>query len=332
MQTLNRIIERAKATPKRIVLPEGFDSRIIQAAARIHKEGIADPILLGENEQIIRRAEQVGVDVSHIEIINPANSDMVMEFGELVYQLRKAKGITRKQANELAKNPLWFGNLLVKTGYADGSVSGAVHSTGSVVRTAIRALGARPGIKMVSSFFLMVFDQPHHEVLKGSVLFADCALIMEPTVEQMADIALATANNARRLLDDEPRVAMLSFSTSGSARHPKVTKVQEATSLVKDRDATIQVDGEVQFHAAILPKVAKYKVIASEVEGRSNVFIFPSLEAANIAYKLAELTAGAKAIGPFLQGLRKPANVLPRHCSIEDIYYTIATTAVLADK
>lgn len=332
MQTLDRIIKRAKTSPKRIVLPEGFDSRIIQAAARIHKEGIADPILLGENEQIIRRAEQVGVDVSHIEIINPANSDMVMEFGELVYQLRKSKGITRKQATELAKNPLWFGNLLVKTGYADGSVSGAVHSTGNVVRTAIRALGARPGIRMVSSFFLMVFDQPHHEALKGAVLFADCALIMEPTVEQMADIALATANNARRLLDEEPRVAMLSFSTSGSARHPKVSKVQEATKLVKDRDATIQVDGEVQFHAAILPKVAKYKVIESEVEGRSNVFIFPSLEAANIAYKVAELTAGAKAIGPFLQGLNKPANVLPRHCSIEDIYYTIATTALLADK
>ncbi len=332
MQALDRIIQRAKASPKRIVLPEGFDSRIIQAAARIHKDGIADPILLGESEQIMRRAEKVGVDVSHIEIINPANSDMLLEFGELVYQLRKTKGIDRKQANELAKTPLWFGNLLVKTDYADGSVSGAVHSTANVVRTAIRALGVRPGAKMVSSFFLMVFDQPYHETLKGSALFADCALIVEPTAEQMAEIALATANNARVLLEDDPRVAMLSFSTSGSARHPKVSKVQQATDMVKDRDATIQVDGEIQFHAAVQPKIAKHKVIDTQVHGRSNVFVFPSLEAGNIAYKMIQLAGGAKAIGPFLQGLNKPANDLPRSCSVDDIYYTIAATSVLANK
>lgn len=331
MQALNNILKRAKAAPKRIVLPEGFDSRIIQAAARVHKEGLADPILLGETEQILRRAERVGVDVSHIEIINPANSDMLLEFGERVYQLRKSKGIDRKQAGELAKTPLWFGNLLVKTEYADGSVSGAVHSTANVVRTAIRALGVKPTAKMVSSFFLMVFDQPHHEVLRGSSLFADCALIVEPTAEQMAEIALATANNARHLLQDEPRVAMLSFSTSGSARHPKVSKVQQATDMVKDRDATLQVDGEVQFHAAVEPKIAKHKVIETQVGGKSNVFIFPSLEAGNIAYKMAQYAGGAKAIGPFLQGLNKPATDLARTCSAEDIYYTIATTAVLSD-
>nr|CAA6830667.1 MAG: Phosphate acetyltransferase (EC [uncultured Thiotrichaceae bacterium] len=332
MQALDNIIKRAKASPKRIVLSEGFDSRVIQAAARIHKEGIADPILLGESEQIMRRAERVGVDISHIEIINPANSDMLMEFGETVYQMRKSKGVDRKQANELAKTPLWFGNLLVKSGYADGSVAGAVHSTANVVRTAIRAIGVRPDAKMVSSFFLMVFDQPHHEILKGSVLFADCALIIDPTAEQMTEIALATANNARRLLEEEPRVAMLSFSTSGSARNPKVSKVQQATEMVKDRDATIKVDGEVQFHAAVLPKVAKHKVIDTQVEGRSNVFVFPSLEAGNIAYKMLQLAGGAKAIGPFLQGLNKPANDLPRSCSVDDIYYTIATTAVQANR
>ncbi|MEZ5534636.1 MAG: phosphate acetyltransferase [Thiolinea sp.] len=330
MQALNNILKRAKASPQRIVLPEGFDSRIIQAAARIHQEGIADPILLGESEQILRRAEKVGVDVSHIEIINPANSDMLLEFGEMVYQLRKSKGIDRKQAGELAKTPLWFGNLLVKTDYADGSVSGAVHSTANVVRTAIRALGVRPDAKMVSSFFLMVFDKEHHEHLTGSALFADCALIIEPTAEQMAEIALATANNARILLEGEPRVAMLSFSTSGSARHPKVSKVQQATDLVRDSDATLQVDGEIQFHAAVQPKIAKHKVIDTQVNGRSNVFIFPSLEAGNIAYKMAEYAGGAKAIGPFLQGLNKPATDLSRSCSAEDIYYTIATSAVLA--
>jgi phosphate acetyltransferase len=332
MQALGNILKRAKASPKRIVLPEGFDSRIIQAAARVHQEGIADPILLGETEQIKRRAERVGVDVSHIEIINPANSDMVLEFGEMVYQLRKSKGIDRKQAMELAKTPLWFGNLLVKTDYADGSVSGAVHSTANVVRTAIRALGIKPGAKMVSSFFLMVFDQDHHEHLTGSALFADCALIIDPTAEQMAEIALSTADSARRLLQDEPRVAMLSFSTSGSARHARVSKVQKATDIVRDSDASLQVDGEIQFHAAVQPKIAKHKVIDTQVHGRSNVFIFPSLEAGNIAYKMAEYTGGAKAIGPFLQGLNKPATDLPRSCSAEDIYYTIATSAVLADK
>lgn len=332
MQALSNILKRAKASPKRIVLPEGFDSRIIQAAARIHKEGVADPVLLGETQQIMRRAERSGIDVSHIEIINPANSDMLLEFGEMVYQLRKSKGIDRKQALELAKTPLWFGNLLVKIGYADSSVSGAVHSTANVVRTAIRALGVRSDAKMVSSFFLMVFDQEHHEHLIGSALFADCALIIDPTAEQMAEIALSTANSARRLLQDDPRVAMLSFSTSGSARHVRVSKVQQATDIVKDSDATLQVDGEIQFHAAVKPKIAKHKVIDTQVKGRSNVFIFPSLEAGNIAYKMAEYAGGAKAIGPFLQGLNKPATDLSRSCSAEDIYYTIATSAVLADK
>lgn len=213
MNALDRILQRAKAARKRIVLPEGFDGRVIQAAARVHKDGIADPILLGEHEQIMRRAEQDGVDVSHIEIINPANSDMVLEFGEQIYQMRKNRGVTREQAAELAKTPLWFGNMLVKSEYADGCVAGAVHATANVVRTAIRSVGARPGLKMVSSFFLMVFDQPYHrdKPIREACLFADCALIIEPTAEQMAQIAMSTARNARRLLEDEPRVAMLSF-------------------------------------------------------------------------------------------------------------------------
>ncbi|MEZ5478624.1 MAG: phosphate acetyltransferase [Thiolinea sp.] len=330
MQALERIVKQAKASPKRIVLSEGFDSRVIQAAACVHRDGIADPILLGESDQITRRAERAGIDISHIEIINPANSDMLLEFGEMIYQMRKNRGVNRKQADELAKTPLWFGNLLVKTDYADGSVAGAVHSTGNVVRTAIRALGVRPQANMVSSFFLMVFDREYHEALSGSVLFADCALIIEPTAEQMAEIALSTAASARRLLDTEPRVAMLSFSTSGSARHPKVSKVQQATELVRDQDASLLIDGEVQFHAAILPKIAKQKILDSQLEGRSNVFIFPSLEAGNIAYKMMEHVAGARAIGPILQGLNKPASDLSRSCSADDIYNTIAVTAALA--
>lgn len=332
MHVLKQLLVRAKASPKRIVLSEGFDSRTIQAAARIDKDGIADPILLGESGQILRRAERLGVDISHVEIINPANSDMLMEFGELIYQMRKSRGVTREQAAELAKTPLWFGNLLVKTEYADGSVAGAVHSTGNVVRTAIRSVGKRPDAKLVSSFFLMVFDQPHHQNLTGTTLFADCAMIIDPTSEQMAEIALATANSARRLLEDEPRVAMLSFSTSGSACHPRVNKVQKATEIVKDRDASLRVDGEVQFHAAINPRIAKQKITDSQLQGRSNVFIFPSLESANIAYKMMEHVAGARAIGPFLQGLNKPVNDLSRTCSVDDIYYTIAVTAVQADR
>ncbi|MGB0845846.1 MAG: phosphate acetyltransferase [Thiolinea sp.] len=330
MHALDSILNRAKTSPKRIVLSEGFDGRVIQAAARIHRHGIAEPVLLGESEQILQLAAQDGVDVSAIEIINPSNSDMLLEFGELIYQMRKSKGVNREQAAELAKTPLWFGNLLVRNGYVDGSVAGAVHSTADVVRTAIRAIGVKPGAKMVSSFFLMVFDKPYHEAIQGSALFADCALIIEPTPEQMAEIALATADNARLLLEEEPRVAMLSFSTNGSARHPKVTKVQQATDLVKDRDASLLIDGEIQFHAAVRPKIARQKVIDSQLKGRSNVFIFPSLESGNVAYKMAEHVGGAQAIGPFLQGLNKPANDLSRSCSVDDIYYTIATTAVQA--
>lgn len=331
MHALDSILNRAKTAQKRIVLSEGFDSRVLQAVARIQRHGIAEPILLGESEQILRRAEKDGVDVGSIEIINPASSDMLLEFGEMIYQMRKTRGVNREQAAELAKTPLWFGNLLVKTDYADGSVAGAIHSTADVVRTAIRAIGVKRDAKMVSSFFLMVFDKPHHESIKGAALFADCALIIEPTAEQMAEIALATAENARLLLEEEPRVAMLSFSTNGSAKHPKVNKVQQATELVKDRDASLLIDGEIQFHAAVQPKIARLKVVDSQLKGHSNVFIFPSLESGNVAYKMAEHVAGARAIGPFLQGLNKPANDLSRSCSVDDIYYTIATTAVQAE-
>ncbi len=331
MSILEQIIQQAKAKPRRIVLPESSDERVLRAAVAIQRDQIAHPLLIGQAAPLQQQAQALGLDLSAIEIIDPTQSTLTPQVSTETFRLREKKGVTAEQAAEMALDPLWFGTMLVRLGHADGAVSGAVNTTANVVRTALQAVGVKPGTKLVSSFFLMIFDQPH-QAIQGATLFADCALTIEPDAEQLAEIALATADNARRMLGTEPRIAMLSFSSSGSAQHAAVDKVTEATRLVREADSTLLIDGEVQFDAAIVPAVAASKVQDSQLNGTANVFIFPSLEAANIGYKIAQRIGAAKAVGPFLQGLNQPVNDLSRGCSVDDIYNTVATTAVQVEK
>ena len=331
MNILENIIAQAKQSPRRIVLPEGENERTLQAAVRIHQDKIAEPILLGNQATITQQANNLNLDLSGILVIDPTTSEWRDELAGQLFELRQKKGVTREQAGEMITQPLWFGSMLVKTGRADGSVAGAIHTTADVVRTALQAFGVKPGAKLVSSFFLMILDQPHHPI-QGGMIFSDCALAIEPDSEQLAEIALASAENARSFLQEEPRVAMLSFSTSGSGKHAQVDKVTEAAALVREQAPDLLLDGEVQFDAAFVPEIAERKVKNSQLNGRANVMIFPSLEAANIGYKIAERIGGAKAVGPFLQGLNKPANDLSRGCSVDDIYNTVATTVIQAQQ
>ncbi len=327
MKALNNIIENARQNPRRIVLCEGQDERVLNAAAKAAADGIAKPVLVGSSDKIKECAEKHGIDVSYIEVIDPAGSSLTSGLAGVLFQLRKKKGMTLEQAEVAVLEPLCFSNLLVREGYADGVVSGAVHTTADVVRTAIQLLGLSPGNKLVSSFFLMMLCKPFHN-LKGGMIFSDCGLVIDPDDEQLADIAMAAAKSAESLLGEEARVAMLSFSTSGSASHGNVEKVVKAARRVKELWPALAIDEDVQLDAAIVAEISERKLPDSCVKGKANVLIFPSLEAGNIGYKLAERIGGADAIGPLLQGLAKPANDLSRGCSVDDIYRVIAVTVV----
>lgn len=329
MKALNRIIEAARQSPTRIVLCEGEDPRVLAAAVRASREGVARIVLVGEPEAIRTAAERDALPLDDIALVDPAKSEWRASFAVELVALRAGKGMTLELAQQEVLKPLVFAALMVRRGHADGSVAGAVHTTADVVRTAIQLIGIEPSFKLVSSFFLMMLCEPFHRY-KGGLIFSDCALVVDPDAAQLAEIAMAAADSARDLLMEEPRVAMLSFSTSGSAHHAHVDKVIEATQRVKSLRPGLAIDGDVQLDAAIVAEIAERKIEHSQVGGHANVLVFPNLDAGNIGYKLAERIGGAKAIGPLLQGLIHPANDLSRGCSAEDIYYVIAVTAVQA--
>ena len=330
MKISQLIREKAKKNPKIIVLPEGEEPRMIKAADTIINEGLASLILLGSEENIKSKARELGVDLSNkIQIINPKDSEKLKEYAESYYQLRKNKGVSSDEAYQLLENPLYFGALMVYHDDADGLVAGSINATGDVFRPALQTIKTAPGINIVSSSFVMVVpDCPYGE--KGIMVFADCALNPEPDAEQLADVAIASAATGKALVGFEPRVAMLSFSTKGSGKHPLVDKVIEATKIAKEKKPELLIDGELQADAALIPSIGERKAPNSKIAGKANVLIFPDLHSGNIAYKLIERLAKAEAIGPISQGMRKPVNDLSRGCSAEDIVNVVAITVLQA--
>lgn len=330
MRISQLIREKAKKNPKIVVLPEGEEPRMIKATETIINEGFASLILLGEEENIKSKAQELGIKLpNEIKIINPKDSDKLKEYAESYYQLRKNKGLSLDEAYQLLENPLYFGALMVYQNDADGLVAGSINSTGDVFRPALQTIKTAPGINIVSSSFIMVLpDCPYGE--SGVVVFADCAINPEPNAKQLADIAIASAATGKALVGFEPRVAMLSFSTKGSAKHPLVDKVIEATKIVQEKKPELLIDGELQADAALVPSIGERKAPNSKIAGKANVLIFPDLHSANIAYKLVERLAKAEAIGPISQGMRKPVNDLSRGCSDEDIVNVVAITVLQA--
>ena len=329
MKLMNKILEVAKADKKRIVLPEGNEERTIVATEEIYKQGYAHPILVGNKEEILNKATALKVDLTGVEIIDPETSENLSKYIEAFYELRKNKGMTMSKAEKIVRDPLYFGTMMVKLGDADGMVSGAVHTTGDLLRPGLQIIKTAPGVSVVSSFFIMMVpDSVYGE--EGMLLFSDCAVNPNPNEDQLAAIAIATAETAKNLCKVEPRVAMLSFSTMGSADHELVSKVRTATEKAKELRPDLLIDGEMQLDAAIVESVASQKAPNSKVAGKANVLVFPDLQAGNIGYKLVQRFAKAEAIGSICQGFAKPINDLSRGCSSEDIVKVVAITAVQA--
>ncbi len=327
MGLFEKLIDHAKASRQRIVLPEGTEPRTLSAADRIIADGIADITLIGDPKEILALAKELKLEnIKNANFVNPADEAVIDRYAPLFYELRKSKGITMEQARLTAANPLYLGCLMIKMGDADGQVAGAMNTTGNVLRAAFQVIKTQPGISVVSGAFLMLLPEGSPYGTDNILVFADCAVLPDPTAAELAQIAISSAQTARDIAGIEPRVALLSFSTKGSAKHERVEKVIEALGIAKAMDPGMIIDGELQADAAIVPGVAAAKAPGSALSGRANVLVFPSLEVGNIAYKLVQRLAGVEAVGPILQGLAAPVNDLSRGCFPEDIYKTIVIT------
>lgn len=329
MDFVSKMKELAKSDLRKIVLPEGNEERNLKAAEIIHSEGIAEIILVGDRNEIETNAKKFGVDIEGITIEDPATSERTKGYAEGLYEIRKKKGVTQTMAENIVLDPMYFATMMVKNDDAHGMVSGAVHTTGDLLRPGLQIIKTAPGISVVSSFFIMLLKDKSFGA-DGQMLFADCAVNPNPNADELAAIAIATADSAKNLMKFDPKVAMLSFSSYGSAKHELVTKVVEATKIAQEKRPDLSIDGELQLDAAIVESVGRKKAASSPVAGKANVLVFPDLQAGNIGYKLVERLAGADAIGPICQGFAKPINDLSRGCSVDDIVNVVAITAVQA--
>ena len=323
------LLIRAKNLNRKVVLPETEDERTLHAGATLAKDQICRVVLVGDPDHIHADAKKCGADVTGCEIMSPWDESTTAPLGDKLYQYRKDKGMAPDQARELIKDPLYFATMLLKEGIVDGYVAGATHTTGENLRPGLQIIKAMPGLKTVSSFFVMIHPDPRWGE-NGVMIYSDCGMVEMPTAEQLADIAIASARSWKLLVGTEPRVAMLSYSTKGSAKSADTEKVIRATELVKKNEHTLAVDGEMQFDAAVIPSIGERKAKGSTVAGQANVFIFPDLDAGNIAYKITERLGGAQALGPLVQGMAKPAHDLSRGCSADDIVKVAAISAIMA--
>jgi phosphate acetyltransferase len=323
IKLLNEIKEKASKLRKTIVRPESHDERVLKAAEKLTKDKTVSVITLGDEDRILKDAKKLDVDLTGIRIIDQTKSDKLSDFTNIFYNLRKHKGLTVEQARHLVQQDLFFAAMMVKENMADGSVAGSASATADVMRAGIQCIGMPEGISIVSSFFLMLFPDKNYS-------FADSAVVPDPDEKQLADIAISTADNHRKLTGEEPFVAMLSFSTKGSAKHEAVDKVINATALVRKKRPDINIDGEMQFDAAVIESIGKKKAPGSNVAGKANVLIFPDLNAGNIGYKIAQRWGKAEAVGPIIQGLKKPFFDLSRGCSVDDIVNTAAIAALMS--
>ena len=329
MSFIDQIKERARKEIKTIVLPEATDIRILEAAQIVKNEGYAKVILVGKEDEVRQKANEKGIDIGDILIIDPEKAENINEYAQILYELRKEKGMTQEQANKLVLDPVYYGMIMVKQNEADGLVSGAAHSTSDTLRPALQILRTSPGTKLVSAFFVMVVPDCEYGA-NGTFVFADSGLNEEPNPEALSEIAISSSKSFEQLVGEQAKVAMLSYSTYGSAHSASTEKVIEATKLVKEKAPELLVDGELQLDAAIIPEVAESKAKGSSVAGQANVLVFPDLGAGNIGYKLVQRLAKAEAYGPLCQGIAKPVNDLSRGCSSQDVAGVVAITAVQA--